>query len=38
MIELIGKYTTTKIFAETIEDEVYSQVYNSNLCYNIKIK
>ena len=32
MIELVGKYTTAKIFAETIEDEVYSQVYNIINC------
>jgi len=25
MIELVGKYTTAKIFAETIEEGVYSQ-------------
>lgn len=38
MIELVGTHTTAKIFAETIKDEVYLQVYNSNLCYNIKIR
>lgn len=32
MIELKGKYTTAKIFAETIEDEVYSQVYDIINC------
>ena len=26
MIELIGKYTTAKIFVETIEEGVYSQI------------
>ena len=31
MIELVGKYTTAKIFAETIEEGVYSQVYDINL-------
>jgi len=25
MIELVGKYTTAKIYAETIEEGVYSQ-------------
>lgn len=32
MIELVGKYTTAKIFAETIEDGVYSQVYDIINC------
>jgi len=32
MIELIGKYTTAKIFAETIEEGVYSQVYDIINC------
>ena len=32
MIELVGKYTTAKIFAETIEEGVYSQVYDIINC------
>ena len=32
MIELIGKYTTAKIFADTIEEGVYSQVYDIINC------
>lgn len=28
MLELTGKYTTAKIFAETIEEGVYQQVYD----------
>ena len=32
MIELIGKYTNAKIFADTIEEGVYSQVYNIINC------
>lgn len=32
MIELIGKYTTAKIFAETIEEGVYQQVYDIINC------
>ena len=32
MIELIGKYTTAKIFAETIEDGVIEQVYKIINC------
>lgn len=32
MIELIGKYTTAKIFAETIEEGVYGQVYDIINC------
>lgn len=32
MIELVGKYATCKIFAETIEDGVYSQVYDIINC------
>ena len=32
MIELVGRYTKAKIFAETIEDGVYSQVYDIINC------
>lgn len=32
MIELTGKYTSAKIFAETIEDGVYAQVYDIINC------
>ena len=32
MIELTGKYTTAKIFAETIEEGVYQQVYDIINC------
>ena len=32
MIELVGKYTNAKIFAETIEDGVYQQVYDIINC------
>ena len=32
MIELVGKYTTAKIFAETIEEGVYQQVYDIINC------
>jgi len=32
MIELIGKYATAKIFAETIEEGVYGQVYDIINC------
>ena len=32
MIELVGKYTTAKIFADTIEEGVYSQVYDIINC------
>jgi RNA-splicing ligase RtcB len=32
MIELVGKYTTAKIFAETIEEGVYRQVYDIINC------
>ena len=32
MLELVGKYTTAKIFAETIEEGVYSQVYDIINC------
>lgn len=32
MIELKGKYTNCKIYAETIEDEVYSQIYDIINC------
>lgn len=32
MIELVGKYTTAKIYAETIEEGVYSQVYDIINC------
>lgn len=32
MIELVGKYTTAKIFAETIEEGVYTQVYDIINC------
>ena len=32
MIELVGKYTTAKIFAETIEEGVYGQVYDIINC------
>ena len=32
MIELIGKYTKAKIFADTIEEGVYQQVYNIINC------
>lgn len=28
MIELVGKYTTAKIFAKTIEEGVYQRVYD----------
>lgn len=28
MIELIGKYTKAIIYAETIEEGVYGQIYN----------
>ena len=38
MIELIGKYTTAKIFAETIEEGVYTQVYNIINCPAFKGK
>lgn len=36
MIELIGKYTTCKIFADTIESEVYQQVYDIINCRAFK--
>ena len=32
MVELIGKYTNAKIFADTIEDGVYQQVYDIINC------
>lgn len=32
MIELIGKYTTAKIYADTIEEGVFSQVYDIINC------
>ena len=32
MIELQGKYTNAKIYADTIEDGVYSQVYDIINC------
>lgn len=32
MIELVGKYTNAKIFADTIEEGVYSQVYDIINC------
>jgi len=32
MIELVGKYTTAKIFAETIEEGIYGQVYDIINC------
>jgi len=32
MIELIGKYTTAKIYAETVEEGVYQQVYDIINC------
>ena len=32
MIELVGKYTTAKIFADTIEEGVYTQVYDIINC------
>ena len=32
MIELVGKYTTAKIYAETIEEGVYQQVYDIINC------
>lgn len=32
MIELVGKYTTAKIYADTIEDGVYTQVYDIINC------
>ena len=32
MIELVGKYTTAKIFADTIEEGVYGQVYDIINC------
>ena len=32
MIELTGKYTTAKIFADTIEADVYGQVYDIINC------
>ena len=32
MIELIGKYTTAKIYADTIEDGVFGQVYDIINC------
>lgn len=36
MIELIGKYTNAKIFAETIEEGVYGQVYDIINCRAFK--
>lgn len=36
MIELIGKYTTAKIYAETVEEGVYQQVYDIINCSAFK--
>jgi len=36
MIEITGKYTTAKIYAETIEDGVYSQIYDIINCRAFK--
>lgn len=36
MIELTGKYTTAKIYAETIEEGVYSQIYDIINCRAFK--
>ena len=32
MIELVGKYTKAIIYAETIEEGVYSQIKNEHTC------